>query len=109
CPKLSLRVQRGIDCGEVISRKKPSLQFPDPVPALEFRQGRIAGQIPLKVMLVELSIVEGSKFRSQTAKGPHQAELRFDVVDDETEPNFSCEVEAILGLTLHVNQWISCC
>ena len=92
----------------MVSGKKASLQFSDPIPALKFRQGGITSQIALKPKLIELIIVEGSEFRSQTAKGPDKAELRFDVVDDETKPNLLCKLETILGFALHLIQLISC-
>ena len=61
----------------------------------------------LEPKLIKLIIIEGSKFRSQAAKGPDEAELRFDVVDDATEPDFLCELEATLGSVLHLDQLIS--
>ena len=77
-----------MDGGSIVSGKKAGLQFADPIPTLKFRQGRVTCQIAPEPKLIELIIVEGSKFRSQTAKGPDEAELRFDVIDDETEPTF---------------------
>src|SRR5262249_38101995 len=76
---------------------------------LGFRQARVTCQIALEPKLIKLIIIEGSKFPSQAAKGPDEAELRFDVVDDATEPNLLYKLEATLGFTLHLNQLVSCC
>src|SRR5215510_6088687 len=98
-----------MDGGSIVSGKKAGLQFSDPIPTLEFCQGRVACEIALELDLIELIIVKGSKFWSQAAKGPDKAELRFDMVDDETESNLLCKLEAILGFTLCLSQLISCC
>src|SRR5262245_19843401 len=98
-----------MDDGSIVSGKIAGLKFSDPIPTLKFRQGRVTSQIALEANLIELIIVEGSKFRSQAAKAPDKAELRFDVVDDETESKLLCKLEVILGFTLHLSQLISCC
>src|SRR4029450_1093683 len=98
-----------MDRGSIVSGKKTGLQFSDPIPTLKFRQGRITCQIALKPELIELIILERAKFRSETAKAPDKAELHFDVVDNETEPDLLRKPEASLGFTLDLDQRISYC
>src|SRR5215472_15070564 len=62
----------------------------------------------LEPKLIELIIIEGSKFRSQAPKGPDEAELRCDVVDDATEPDFLSKLKTTLRFALHLDQLISC-
>src|SRR5580692_11464400 len=94
--------------GIIVSGKETRLQFSDPIPALKFGQGRIASQIVLEPKLIELIIIERSKFCSQSAKGPDKAKLRFEVIHDETESNLLCKLETLLGFTLRIAQVISC-
>src|SRR5262249_14491830 len=101
--------QRGIDGGSIVSGKNAGLQFSDPIPTLRFRQSRVTCQVALELKLIKLIIIEGSKFRSQAAKSPDKAKVRFDVVDDATELNLLRKLEATLGFTLRLNQVISCC
>src|SRR5262245_11529278 len=98
-----------MDGGSMVSGKKAGLQFSDPIPTLELRQGRVTSQVALEQELIELIIVERAQSCSQAAKASDKAELHFDVVDDEAEPNLSCKLEAVLGFTLHLNQLISRC
>jgi hypothetical protein len=104
-----LSAQGGIDGGSIVSGKKAGLQFSDPIPALKFRQSRVTCQMMLESKIIESLIVEGAKFRGQPTKGANKSEVRGDVVNDETEPNLVCKLEAILGFTLHLSQLISCC
>src|SRR3981189_2823168 len=61
----------------------------------------------LEPTLIEPPIVEGAECRRRAAEGPDQSELRSDDVDDETEPRTLRELEAMLGLTLRVDERIS--
>ena len=61
----------------------------------------------LELKLVEPLIVEGAELRRQATQGPDKPELRGDDVNDETEPRLLCELETILGFTLHLSKRIS--
>src|SRR5262245_2826594 len=100
-------MQNGIGSGSIVSGKHAGLQFSDPIPTLGLRQGRITCQIALEPELIKLIIIEGSKLRGQAAKGPNEAELRSDVVDDATESHPFYKLETTLRCTLHLHQRIS--
>src|SRR5215467_2677997 len=62
----------------------------------------------LKSKLIESFVVEAAKLRRQTTERSDQSKLSGDLVNDQTEPNLLCELEAILGFTLHLRERISC-
>src|SRR5215475_507930 len=101
-------MQRGIDGRGIVSGKNTGLQFSNPVPALRFGQAGASCQMPLEREFIKFVIIERSKFRGQASKGPDEAKLRFDVVDDATEPKLLHELETALSFPLHINQLISC-
>jgi hypothetical protein len=68
---------------------------------------RIGLQVLLEPALIELRIVEGGEARRQAAKCPDEPELSDDYVDDVLKLCLSCELESVLGLTLHVAKRIS--
>src|SRR5262245_6242210 len=86
-PELRFRPRFRFDRQSVISGKEPRLQFSDRIPAVDFRQSLAIRQVLLESSLVESFTVERTELRGQPAKRPDKAELRRDLVDDETEPN----------------------
>src|SRR5262245_61842792 len=61
----------------------------------------------LKSMRVEALLVEAAKLRRQPTEAADEAELRRDLVDDETEPNLLGKPETILGFTRDSGERIS--
>src|SRR5260370_13975606 len=69
---------------------------------------RTTGETALCPKLIKLPIIEGSKFRRQSAKSPDQPELSGSDVNDKPEPRFLRKCERILGFTLHINERVPC-
>src|SRR5262245_42254559 len=80
------------------------LQFPDPVPARSYCQGRVAGQMGFGAKFIELPVVKAAERRRQAAKHPDQRELCGDEVNDKTEPHFPGVRKAVFGFALHLVQ-----
>src|SRR6267378_3302496 len=72
------------------------------------RQMRTTGETALYPKLIKLPIIEGSKFRRQSAKSPDQPELSGSDVNDKPKPRFLRKCERILGFTLHINERVAC-
>src|SRR6266850_1759009 len=61
----------------------------------------------LEAALVEIRVVEATKFRRQPTEHPDEPELPGDAIASETEPHLSREFEAVLGLSLDFTERIS--
>src|SRR5258705_8857996 len=72
------------------------------------RQMRTTGETALYPKLIKLPIIEGSKFRRQSAKSADQPELTGSDVNDKPEPRFLRKRERILGFALHINERVPC-
>ena len=77
-----------------------------PVPKLVHR--RVAVEITLEVLLVELRVVKGTELRRQSSQGSNKTEDPVYRVNTKTELRLARKVEAILRFTLHRNQRTSC-
>src|SRR6195256_677942 len=106
-PEEAVRLRRRRDSGSVVVGEDARLQLADPVPAGGEREAWIPLQMLLEPLLVEPGVVEGAEDRGQAAQRPDQLELPDDPVDDETEPRLAREVEAGLGLPLHLVERIA--
>src|ERR1700751_3281282 len=58
--------------------------------------------------LNKLTIIEAAELGCQASKHPNQVELSGYRIDDEAKPSPLCKLEAILGFSMCVDQWISC-
>ncbi len=61
----------------------------------------------LEPALVELGIVERTELLGEAAQGANESQDRGRDVEDETEPELAREVEAGLGLALHVGEGVT--
>src|SRR5690348_2979382 len=95
----------------MVARKEAGLQFSDPVKAYGLRLRLITRQMALEHKLLKLPIVKAAEFRRRTTEGPDEPEPRGNVVNHETKPGPGLlgKLEAILGLTFHLRERISCC
>src|SRR3954470_14044826 len=107
CPQQPLRFRRRIERPRVVPGEEARLQLSDEVPALRKGQYRVAGQMVLEPLLVEIVCVEQPERRRQPAEGVRQPDLRPEDVDDETEPGLLRELETNGGFMLHVHQRIA--
>jgi hypothetical protein len=70
-------------------------------------QSRIALQMSLEAILVDLRVVERVEVRGQSTEQPDEPELRGNDVADQAKLHSLHEFEAILSLPLDLNERIS--
>src|ERR1700691_192461 len=91
----------------MLTCKKASLQFADPIGEFGARQTWVGGQTALDPNLIKLCVVEGPEFRRKSPQGADQPKLDRDEVDSHPESRLLCKGETILGLALHLGKRVA--
>ena len=93
----------------IVAREEARLQFSDPVPTCRHAPSRVACQMALESLLVELGIVEGAEVAWSGPECSNKTELRLLMMTRSIAPKpaFRAKVEAVLSFTLHLDQRIA--